>query len=76
MSQPKRRELSDTEVSLLTISAGELVQEMLDDARYTECRCLGYQVWDKERDRELQVHVLVTSDTREFMEPFQTVVTE
>lgn len=76
MGQPKRYELSGTEVSLLTYAAAENIQDMLDDGSYIDSRSLGFKVWDKEHDRELQVHVVVTRDEREFMEPFQTDVTE
>jgi hypothetical protein len=76
MSQPKRYQLKDTEVSLLTYAAAENIQDMLDDGSYIDSRSLGFKVWDKVHDHELQVHVIVTRDEREFMEPFQTDVTE
>lgn len=75
MSQLKRHPLKDHEISLLKKSASELIPEMKADASLKEVRQMAFQHWDTERNEEVQVHVVVTRDPSEFLEPFVTLET-
>lgn len=75
MSNPKRIPLRQTEVDLLTYCAGDMIPEMKANAELKELRQLAFQHWDKERDEEVQVHVVVVRDPRYFLEPMVTVET-
>lgn len=76
MSQPKRHELKDTEVSLLTLTTADLFPDILSQPKLKSVRAMAFQHWDKATNSELQVHVMVVRDPSEFLEPFQTEETE
>ena len=73
MSQPKRLPLRPTQKHLLHYCAGDMIPMLKADASVKELRQLAFQHWDKERDEEIQVHVVVVRDPTEFIEPLVTV---
>lgn len=72
---PNRLSLRKTEVDLLTYCAGDMIPEIKTDPGVKELRQLAFQHWDTEREEEVQVHVIVTRDETEFLEPFVTAET-
>lgn len=64
--------LKATETALLDVTTRDLVPMLNKDQKLRHVRQMAFEFYDKELKQEYQVHVLVTRDRDDFLEPFQT----
>lgn len=69
----KEQRRADTQNSLMRAVADELLAKMEEEPTALRMQLLAFQYWSKAHNQEMQVHILVTRDTNDFMEPFATL---
>lgn len=64
--------LKATETALLDVTVRDLVPELTKMPTLRHVRQMAFEYYDPELNQNYQVHVLVTRDQDDFLEPFQT----
>lgn len=68
----KRKELNDSEKSLLQFSAGDLIPMLQAKKKLLHVKQGAFDCYIPETGETYQVQVTVTRDQKDFLEPFQT----
>ncbi|HRH68871.1 MAG TPA: hypothetical protein PLB89_05120 [Flavobacteriales bacterium] len=73
MANPNRLpKLRQTELDLLEVSARDLIPAISANTELKHVREMAFEYYDKKLEQHYQVHVMVTRDADDFLEPFQT----
>lgn len=68
----ERRELIDTEMDLLTYSAGDMIPMLEKDKKLIHVKQQAFDYYSEKTGEIYQVQVLVTRDGHDFLDAFQT----
>jgi hypothetical protein len=72
MKNKERKELNDSEKSLLQFSAGDLIPMLRNNPDLLHVKQGAFDCYLSETGETFQVQVTVTRDQNDFLEPFQT----
>ncbi len=66
-----RELLKQDEKSLLEITAGDLIPELVANGKLAQVKQAAFYWYDTEAKQPFQVQIIVTRDENDFLEPFE-----